>query len=170
MTGRRELNNLCRPYFGRRGLINSHRPARRPTGINVADGNALDCCSAGWHSLTCGAPSHLPPCAVTPTSRKTRMADLVVPSISAMPLRLRLGYLGPGQPAPCAEPNPQTLRRKRKPGPGRRRFRRKLGVAPPPLNWPSVGLSASMNRPTAPDDLATRIGTIRWQGAPAADC
>jgi hypothetical protein len=37
LTGRRG-----RPYFGRRGLINARRPARRPTGINVADGNALN--------------------------------------------------------------------------------------------------------------------------------
>jgi hypothetical protein len=45
LAGRRELFNPRRPYSSRRELINTRQPAHRPTGINVADRDALDCCS-----------------------------------------------------------------------------------------------------------------------------
>jgi hypothetical protein len=55
-------------------------------------------------ALLRGPACQLLPRAVRTTSRKTRMADLAVPMIPVMPLRLCLGYLGLGN-SRC-EPNP----------------------------------------------------------------
>jgi hypothetical protein len=56
-----------------------------------------------WHRVWCARAGkwgsyQLRPRVVRTTSRKTRMADLVVPLILVMPLRLRLGYLDLGNP------------------------------------------------------------------------
>lgn len=57
LTGRWELPNRRRPSSGRQRLRYSRRPTHEPTGIKLADGNALDCCCVprSHHGAKAGA-------------------------------------------------------------------------------------------------------------------